>query len=195
MDIIHLTDDSFIELLNTITKISKRPLLIAIDGRCTSGKSTLASKLSEKMNASILHMDDFFLRIEQRTPERYKEPGGNVDIERIIEVIHEYLEHKSISYAPFNCKLNKLDPVKNIAYKDILIVEGSYSMHRELINFYDYKIFMTVPYDTQIERIRKRNGEKMLNMFIDKWIPLEEIYFKAFKVEEEADIVFDTSKE
>ena len=54
---------------------------------------------------------------------------------------------------------------------------------------------MTVPYDTQIERIRKRNGEKMLNMFIDKWIPLEEVYFKAFKVEEEADIVFDTSKE
>ena len=52
-----------------------------------------------------------------------------------------------------------------------------------------------VPYDTQIERIRKRNGEKMLNMFIDKWIPLEEMYFKAFKVEEEADIVFDTSKE
>ena len=68
-------------------------------------------------------------------------------------------------------------------------------MHRELIDFYDYKIFMTVPYDTQIERIRKRNGEKMLNMFMDKWIPLEEMYFKAFKVEEEADIVFDTSKE
>ena len=135
------------------------------------------------------------MRIEQRKPERYKEPGGNVDRERIIEVIHEYLEHKSISYAPFNCRLNKLDPVKNIAYKDILIVEGSYSMHRELIDFYDYKIFMTVPYDTQIERIRKRNGEKMLNMFIDKWIPLEEMYFKAFKVEEEADIVFDTSKE
>ena len=121
--------------------------------------------------------------------------NGNVDRERIIEVIHEYLEHKSISYAPFNCKLNKLDPVKNIAYKDILIVEGSYSMHRELIDFYDYKIFMTVPYDAQIERIRKRNGEKMLNMFIDKWIPLEEVYFKAFKVEEEADIAFDTSKE
>ena len=120
MDTIHLTDDSFIELLNTITKISKRPLLIAIDGRCTSGKSTLASKLSEKMNASILHMDDFFLRIEQRKPERYKEPGGNVDRERIIEVIHEYLEHKSISYAPFNCRLIEINKMTKRQYVHIL---------------------------------------------------------------------------
>jgi hypothetical protein len=32
-------------------------------------------------------MDDFFLRIEQRTPERMTEVGGNVDYERFLETV------------------------------------------------------------------------------------------------------------
>ena len=52
-------------------------VLIAIDGSCTSGKTTLAAALQEKYLCGVFHMDDFFLRPEQRTDERFAEPGGN----------------------------------------------------------------------------------------------------------------------
>ena len=57
-------------------------VFVAIDGPCASGKTTLAALLQRRFDGNVLHMDDFFLRPEQRTPERFAEPGGNVDRER-----------------------------------------------------------------------------------------------------------------
>ena len=37
-------------------------VIVAIDGKCTSGKTTLASKLAEIYDCNVFHMDDFFLR-------------------------------------------------------------------------------------------------------------------------------------
>ena len=39
-----------------------RDVLIAIDGKCASGKTTLAERLALKYKANLFHMDDFFLR-------------------------------------------------------------------------------------------------------------------------------------
>ena len=57
-------------------------VVVAIDGKCTSGKTTLAARLAEIYDCNVFHMDDFFLRPEQRTPERFAQIGGNVDYER-----------------------------------------------------------------------------------------------------------------
>ena len=54
----------------------RRRVLIAIDGRCGSGKTTLASLLAEEFGGALFHMDDFYLREEQRTPERLAELGA-----------------------------------------------------------------------------------------------------------------------
>ena len=59
-----------------------RCAFVAIDGPCASGKTVFAASLHERFGGNVLHMDDFFLRPEQRTPERFAEPGGNVDRER-----------------------------------------------------------------------------------------------------------------
>ena len=63
------------------------PAILAIDGRCASGKSTLGQELAEKWNASLFHMDDFYLQPHQRTEERLAEPGGNVDRERFLKEV------------------------------------------------------------------------------------------------------------
>ncbi len=54
-------------------------------------------------------------------------------------------------------------------------------------------VFLTVNKDEQIERLRKRNP-KMLNNFIQRWIPLEEAYFNTFSIQDKCDIQIDTSK-
>ena len=64
------------------TQTEQKRITIAIDGSCTSGKSTLAAALASELDCNLFHMDDFFLRPQQRTAERYAEAGGNVDYER-----------------------------------------------------------------------------------------------------------------
>ena len=44
-----------------------KPLVLALDGRCGSGKTTLANTLARQFPASItLHTDDFYLPPAQR---------------------------------------------------------------------------------------------------------------------------------
>ena len=79
-------------------KGSDEPLLAAIDGRCGSGKTTLGEYLKQIFDCNLFRMDDFFLRMEQRTPERLREVGGNVDYERFEEtVLRPLLQKEQLS--------------------------------------------------------------------------------------------------
>ena len=67
-------------------------LLVAIDGRCASGKSTLAEELKKDLGCAVFHMDDFFLPFERKTAQRLAQPGGNVDWERFREEVIRFMK-------------------------------------------------------------------------------------------------------
>lgn len=164
--------------------------VFAIDGRCASGKTTAARKISQALPCTVFHADDFFLRPEQRTAERYASPGGNFDRERFLEeVLLPAVNGKAVNYRPFDCKAMKLLEAQVIHPEKIIIVEGAYCCHPELWDYYDRRIFFTVSPEEQISRIRKRNGDT-LKMFIDRWIPLEERYFKEYDIAQRCDLIF-----
>ena len=166
------------------------PALLAIDGRCASGKSTLAKKLAEEWNAALFHMDDFYLQPHQRTPERLAEPGGNVDRERFFaEVLQPLTEGKAISYRRFDCGTMSFESPQLITPGAIAIVEGSYSCHPLLRDHYDYRIFLGIDPETQQARILRRNGPEAQQRFISRWIPLEESYFSACAVRDHCELV------
>ena len=54
------------------------------------------------------------------------------------------------------------------------------------------KIFLSVEPEEQINRIKKRNGEKAVNAFRQKWIPLEELYFSTYNIKQNCDLYFQT---
>lgn len=173
---------------------NKQSICIAIDGRCASGKTAFSKQLHTAIGGICMHMDDYFLRPVQRTSERYAEPGGNVDYERFKEeVLIPWSQKQSIRYQPFDCKSMTLMDAEEIPYQSILIVEGSYSMHPQLNDFYDYRIFMTVDKKKQIERIQKRNPDK-IQKFQDIWIPYEEKYFQYYSIQKQCNTVMDTSE-
>ena len=123
-------------------------------------------------------MDDFYLQEYQRTQERYNEPGGNVDRERFKkEVLEPLKEHQDVLYRPFDCSTMSISEGTVYPYKPINIIEGSYSCHPELIDAYDITVFLDIDEPLRLKRIEERNGKEALNMFIKKWIPLEEKYF------------------
>ncbi|MBO4976928.1 MAG: uridine kinase [Lachnospiraceae bacterium] len=197
--------------------VSRKPyVLVAIDGRCASGKTTLAAALADRLNAAsavvlntvptshtsspdtsaplrckIIHMDHFFLRPEQRTPARLAEPGGNVDYERFLaEVLLPLSKQEAFAYRPFDCKTFELKDAIPVNPVPVTIVEGSYACHPLLREYYNLKVFLTVDKDEQMRRILCRNGSEAAATFRDKWIPLEEKYFSACNVEVCCDMTF-----
>ena len=178
-----------VDAINEIIKQednTDRPILVAIDGRCGSGKTTLGEYLKGQLDCNLFHMDDFFLRMEQRTPDRMKETGGNVDYERFYETVLIPVQKKeSVCYQPFSCKEWRLLDAYEIPYKRINIIEGSYSLHPYFGKPYQLKIFMNIASDVQLANIRKRNGEEKAKEFQEKWIPKEEAYFEKFHVQDD----------
>ena len=170
----------------------KPSVVISIDGRCASGKTTLAMRLAELCGCSVVHMDDFFLRPEQRTAQRYEEPGGNVDRERFLEeVLLPMRRGETVVYRSFDCGTQSLKEPVELKKTPVTVVEGSYSCHPELVEYYDLKVFLSVSSEKQMVRIIDREGEAYAQVFREKWIPLEERYFAAFEVEKCCDLTFD----
>ena len=182
----------YLEILKVLD--TKEEYILAIDGKCTSGKTTFSKLLEEIYDCSIFHMDDFFLQPFQRTPERYKEPGGNVDRERVEQEILIPLKHKEdVYYSKFNCHTMKLENKIHVPYKPKNIIEGSYSMHPSLRKYYTMSICIDVANDIQLERVKQRNPDKV-DTFISKWIPLENTYFDTFNIKDTCEYIIKTDQ-
>ena len=152
-----------------------RPVIVAIDGRCASGKTTLCSFIEQKTGYTVLHLDHFFLQLHQRTPQRLAQPGGNVDYERFWQQVMVPLRQGvSFSYRPYDCSVQQLTDAVEVLPTSIVFVEGSYSCHPALWKGYDLHIFLTVQPTEQLRRIAIRNGQQGLKVFQERWIPLEE---------------------
>lgn len=164
--------------------------VIAIDGMCASGKTTFASRLSEEFGFQTVHTDDFFLPFDMRTQERLSLPGGNIHRERLIdEVITPLKEKRDAVYRVFDCSSGTYTEKRTVFYGRPVIIEGVYSLHPEIPDIYDFKMFFCISPETQLERIGKRNGTEALEVFKEKWIPFENRYLKKFGIPEKCDII------
>ena len=167
----------------------KNFVIVAIDGKCTSGKTTLASQLAEIYDCNVFHMDDFFLRPEQRTPERFAEVGGNVDYERFHEeVLLPLKSGKAFYYRPFDCSTFTLAAPVTVAPKKLNVIEGTYSHHPYFGNPYNLKILLTVDEEIQRQRILERPAF-LHKRFFEEWIPMENRYFEVFKISDQSGII------
>jgi uridine kinase len=182
--------DAFLSLLQRIDGLLKQGnVYLAIEGGSASGKTTLSKLLSEKYDCTVFHMDDFFLRPEQRTPERYAQIGGNVDRERFLqEVLQPLRRGEPVRYRPFDCAKMEITDGCVIEPKRLVITEGAYAMHPELAGFYNLSVFLEISPELQRERILRRNGPERAKQFFEKWIPLENAYFSGTDIQKRCDL-------
>ena len=177
---------------NSVDSLQKQKefVIIAIDGNCTAGKTTLAGQLSEMYDCNVFHMDDFFLRPEQRTAERFAQTGGNVDYERFLEeVLIPLGTGKPFSYRPFDCGTFALSAPVTVTPKKLNIIEGTYSHHPYFKDPYDLKIFLSVTPEVQRSRILERPAF-LHKRFFEEWIPMEQQYFDGFQIPSRSDLCF-----
>ena len=158
-------------------------LRVAIDGPCASGKSTLGKALADIYRCPLIHMDDFFLRPEQRTPQRLEQPGGNVDYERFAaQVLAPLVAGEEFSYRPWSCHRQAFDAPICVPAAPLAVVEGCYSLHETLRDAYPLRIWAYADWNSRTARLLAREGAAGLARFEQLWIPLEERYFDAMQV-------------
>ena len=166
--------------------------IVAVEGGSASGKTTLAAVLQELYDCSVFHMDDFFLRPEQRTAERLAQPGGNVDRERFLEeVLLPVTRGETVRLQRYDCRTQTVQPPVEQAPKALTIVEGAYSMHPELAEYYDCSAFLSVEPQLQRDRIAVRNTPELQEKFFSTWIPLEQRYFEATDTKKRCDLILE----
>lgn len=193
--VIHLQYASYLPLLAAIDRqlALGSPVRVAIDGPCASGKSTLGAVLEAVYNCPVVHMDDFFLRPEQRTPERLAQPGENVDYTRFKEeVLSPLYAGKRAHYHPWRCSVGSFGPELIVEPAPLLIVEGCYSLRPDLRDYYTLRVWLEAPWETRRIRLLNRGGPACLDTFLSRWIPMEDQYFQAHQVQACCDIALFT---
>ena len=184
----------YFEAFSAIDRFSRfvGPVIVGIDGMCGSGKTTLAGLLAEVYDANLFHADDYYLPPEKRTPERFAAPGANMERERLAaEVLVPLTRGESVTARKYDCDADVLEPPVAYPGKRVNIIEGSYSLHPELRDFYTLKIAVRTDPATQLARIGGRDPEQIED-FREKWIPLENDYFGTMGVFESADLIIET---
>lgn len=171
--------------------------VVTIDGRCSSGKSTLADLISCVYGCGVVHTDDFFLPASLRTKKRLSTPGKNIHYERFNSEISEPAATMRpgdiIKYGVFDCQCGAITSSREVVTEPFLLIEGSYSNSPDITIKRDLSIFLTITYEEQLRRIAERNKDNFTD-FINKWIPMEEEYFKAYNIKESSDLVINTGK-
>lgn len=181
--------------IDALLRDTQGPVLVAVDGRCASGKTTFAQKAEALFDeCNVFHMDDFFLPPEKRTPERLAAPGGNVDYERAHTELFEPLRREeAVAHCRFDCHTMTMGQPVGVPFRRLNIIEGSYALHPELVRYSHLRIFFTCSPEVQLSRLARRESPESLEKFQERWIPMEENYFGSLSVEDQCDILVDTS--
>lgn len=165
--------------------------VIAIDGCCSSGKTSLAALLQDIFPCRVFHTDDFYLPVARRAPDWQSVPAGNMDLDRLrCEVIEPARAGKTVGLRAFDCRSQSLRAVQDVPPAPLTIVEGSYALHPSLAALYDGMVFLTCPEDEQERRLRAREKAHYAD-FEAVWMPLERQYHRLCGVPSRA-LRFDT---
>lgn len=157
----------FIESLQSSLKNDSEIKIVAIEGKCCSGKSTLADLIT---NATIIHADDFF------------SDSTSLDFKRIRNVLSNLKPNQSFTYEVYNCMTDYYYKKTIDCVKNIVVLEGVYSYHQELRDLIDKVVYVNSIKEIQMKRLEDRckHNKELFDKFINLWIPREDEYYDSY---------------
>ena len=186
-------DDELLILRGAVRKIREMEHpLITIDGPCASGKTTLASRLAEMLDAAVIHTDDFVIPHALKTEERLAVPGGNCDSGRLYrEVCAPWRAGLPVLFSRYDCRGDRMLPPEKLPECRALILEGSYCNVPVIRESADVRFFLATAPEIREARLVARESPESLAMFRKRWIPLEDAYFAAFGLPDAGYVVLE----
>ena len=173
---------------------------MAIDGLGGTGKSTLAQLLEAHLKAldwvvTIVKHDDFYLPSHQRENQQTAAVGCDFGWERLRDqVLIPVREGRRTYYQRYDWGTDVLAEWHTIPASDAVIVEGVYTMQRELVDLYDFKVWVECQSAIRLARGIARDGQQARATWEQDWMPKEDYYVKTHRPRESADICVDGAK-
>jgi len=180
------------QLIENIAAL-KTPTIIAVSGLGGAGKSTLANRLGEKLEAPVIGVDSF---MKNSAATNYSN-WDIVDFARLEqEIILPFLSGKNpLEYGHFDWGANKVIKTIEAPHNDKIIIEGVGLFRPKLNSHFAYKIWVDCSAEDAIERGKKRDREVHQNPQDENWDGIwkknDEEYVAVFKPKESANFVFD----
>lgn len=175
------TYEALIDAIDTLIE-QYNASAVAIDGMSGAGMRELAAVLSRRYGAPVIHMEDFWLPLGDRPRDWEQMAGGEVDFARFREEIAEpWLNRTPLVYSIISPANGELIERRALPDAPLYIVEGTYSLHPVIPDFYDLRIFMKCTADTRLRvaEVSPREAER------------EDAYFLMYMTEQLSDMVLD----
>jgi uridine kinase len=200
-------------LAEKILEIQKEtPVLVAIDGVDAAGKTRFSSSLTDefsKYNRQVVSasVDDFHNPASIRYIKGKDSPEGFYYDSFNYPLLKEDLLNPFLSgQGKYRIKVfdhisNReiIEPARPVEKSAILVMEGIFLLRRELVDYWDFKIFLDVEFKITLQRNIQRVREDYQEMpvaeiterFNRRYKPGQEIYFKEADPKSQADIIID----
>lgn len=176
---------------------TRSPIVIALDGRSGTGKSTLSAWIAAQVGASVIDQDDFYAggEIDAWEPLTAREKADRViDWRRVrAEALQPLRAGVGASWHPFNWEtLDGLAPgLIKAEPSNKMILDGAYSSRPELADLIDLSILVTLPDAVRRARLMLREGDELVSEWHAVWDEAEEYYFGTVRPPEAFDLVIN----
>ena len=185
--------------------VSPQRLVVAIDGRSGSGKTTVAAAVAQAIGAVIVPCDDFFAASvsntewDRRTPEQ--RAADAIDWRRLKrEAIEPLRTGRPARWYAFDFLAGPRGdgtyPLRRtptvLAPKPVVLLDGAYSARPELADVLDLSVLVEAASTTRDARLAAREAPEFLRQWHARWDLAEEHYFGRVRPPSAFDVVLHT---
>ena len=174
----HVQSDQVASFI-TRDRAGKQLYIIAIDGPGGAGKSHLAQLIADSVSdCQVVHFDDFYLGESQVADDRY---GGRFDWRRLeAQLLIPLRQGRQAVYRVFDWSRGAPGDPAAVAPAGTIVVEGVYCTRAEIRHYYDLTVFVEASRETRLRRGMERDGAASRTLWVDVWMPEEELYIGSF---------------
>lgn len=201
-------------LVSRITQFQlPHPVRVAIDGPDAAGKTSLAQELIAPLQAlgrpviraSIDGFHNPALIRHKRgpsSPEGYYHDSFNYRalIESLLASFGPSGSRQYLS-AIFDYRIDSAvqAPIRVAEVNGVLLFDGVFLLRRELIEYWDFTIFVEAAFETNVGRAERRDANlfgsvaEVRKRYEQRYIPGQKLYYAECQPKERADVVIDNN--
>lgn len=152
-------------------------MLIGIDGRPCSGKTSVALQLAQHLNAQIMHIDEFFIP-QSKWPVDAKPsfPFFYIDYDRFINGLQKLASGVACTYLWHDWQTGLSDKPKTVTPHGPIIIEGVSALHHAISQLYHRAIWIASELRTENDALAAREEGKNAHVWQNIYIPSVNLY-------------------